>query len=245
MVDQSRADLVMRFTDKYGAPILAESTLDVDSKDSLMEGFEPTSSADDYSNFFEVNTFSFAIVVKPGDKDIGALSKQTAAAAAAKGTSPVAADAFLRWRSADEGDYRKIHYPVEFNAFNFTRLLDAASMPFFMSCCNSTSFKSAALVKRVSVGTAGDDTKKPMGFLRFDFRDVLMTGVNWDDGDLVSESCTFICRAMRVRYKQQSAAGSLPATYSTQAVWPNPAPLGGDVLDSVLLAMIQELTYGR
>ncbi len=84
-----------------------------------------------------------------------------------------------------------------------------------------------------------------MGFLRFDFRDVLMTGIDWDDGDLVSESCTFICRAMRVRYKQQSVTGELPPKHSAQAVWPNPVPLGEDVLDAVLLAMIQELTNGR
>ena len=113
---------------------------------------------------------------------------------------------------------------MEFNAFSFTRLLDAASMPFFNCCCNSVSFKSAALVKRLSVGVVGDNRMRPMGFLRFDFRDVLLTGVNWDDGDLVSESCTFICRAMRVRYKQQDVKGTVPSKWTSQAVWPHRDP---------------------
>jgi len=243
MVDQSRADLMMKFVDKDRQVVWAESTLNASPGDSFMDGFEPTSSADEYSAFFEVKSFNFAIAVKPQDKGVGALSKQ-AAASAGGGRPSAASDEFLRWRSAKEDEYRKIHFPVEFNAFSFTRLLDAASMPFFTACCNSVSFYSASLVKRVSVGTAGSDKMMPMGFLRFDFRDVLITGVNWDDGDLVSESCTFICRAMRVKYKQQQADGSLRPPVGQPAVWPQRDPEDPTAFDPRVLLMVQELMNG-
>lgn len=238
MADESRADLVMRFTDKGGGPVLAESTLDVADHDSLMKGFEPAKSADRYSNFFEVKSFNFAIAVKPQDKGVGAISKH---AASSGGRASAVTDEFMRWRSATEDEYRKIYFPVEFDTFSFTRVLDAASMQFFTSCCNSVSFYSASLVKRVSVGTAGSDAKKPKGFLRFDFRDVLLTGVSWDDGDLVNESCTFVCRAMRVRYKQQSSDGSLPELASSNAVWPHLDPLNPSSLDAVVQTLVREV----
>jgi hypothetical protein len=35
-------------------------------------------------------------------------------------------------------------------------------------------------------------------FLRIDFTDVLVIGVDWDSGDVVKEKCKFICRGVKV-----------------------------------------------
>lgn len=238
MADQSRADLLMKFTDKGGNPVWAECRLDVSEGDTFMKDFDATSTSEEYSPYFEVKSFDFAIAVRPQDKGVGAISKQ---AASAGGRASAASDEFLRWRSAKEEEYQDIHFPVEFNAFSFSRLLDAASMPFFTACCNSASFKSATLVKRVSVGTAEGNAVRPMAFLRFEFRDVLLTGVNWDDGELVTEKCTFICRAMRVQYKQQDANGSLPRNESSRAVWPHVEKSLLSMIDHQLRGILQDL----
>ena len=64
----------------------------------------------------------------------------------------------------------------------------------------------------------GGIDRMSVGYLRIDFRDVLLTGLAWDDGDMVTERITFICKAMRLRYKPQRADGSL-ASPAPDAVW--------------------------
>ena len=205
-----------------------------------MMDFSPSSSADEYSNFFEVKTFNFDIQATPQDSNQGAYSKLTAANKGINRRPTAQADEFVRWRSATHAEALDMHFPVEFNEFTITRLLDAASMPFFEACCNSVSFYDAALVKRLSVGTGmGDNALRPMGYLRFDFRDVLITGIDWSDGDLVTEECKFICRAMRVRYKQQNADGSLGAS-TKPAVWPRPDPSDPFSILEEVMEMVQE-----
>jgi hypothetical protein len=74
-------------------------------------------------------------------------------------------------------------------------------------CCNSKSFASATLIKRKAAGT---DTSGH-AFLRIDFKDVLVIGLDWDSGDVVKEKCKFICRGVKVQYKPQTSDGSLGA----------------------------------
>jgi type VI protein secretion system component Hcp len=83
--------------------------------------------------------------------------------------------------------------------------MDRASPLLFQMCCDSKSFTSATLVKRKA---AGSDLSGH-GFLRFEFTDVLVIGVDWDSGDVVKEKCKFICRGMTVKYRPQTLNGSL------------------------------------
>jgi len=239
MSESVKADLMMGFTDQGGGYVWAESMLDVAPDDKFLNDYVVAPTADYFSSFFEVKSFSFAMAAKGDDKDTGAMSQKQQQEAS--GLPKVVQDAFTRWRSATDEEAKKIHFPVEFNTFTFSRLLDGASPTFFQACCNSTSFKSAALVKRVSVGTTKDRLGKARGFLRFDFRDVLMTGINWDDGELVTENCTFICRAMRVRYKQQRSDGTIDNEIAN-AIWPNRK---ASILDSIddprLILILSEL----
>jgi len=241
MSESVKADLMMGFVGPKGI-VWAESTLEVAEGDSFLKDYIVAPSADYFSSFFEVKSFNFAMAVKGADQAAGALSKQQAQQAqqASGGTKPPK-DAFERWRSATDEEAKTMHFPVEFNTFTFSRLLDGASPTFFQACCNSTTFTSAALVKRVSVGaTPSDPLGKARGFLRFDFREVLMTGIEWADGELVTENCTFICRAMRVRYKQQKFDGGFE-TDVPRAVWPDPRGLGGSIDDPKLEAILAEL----
>lgn len=217
MADTSKADIVMKFVAKGNGKVWAESRLGVLKSDKFMDGFEPILDFHHYSNFFEVTTFNFAIEVKPQDQGVGALS-QHGQAAHAGGTAPTGHDPFSRWRSAKADEYRDIKYPIEFDTFTFSRFIDGASPIFFAACCNQESFESATLVRRVSAGIAGGTDRQSIGFLRIDFRDVLLTGLAWDDGDMVTERCTFICKAMRIRYKPQRADGTLMPP-APDAVW--------------------------
>jgi type VI protein secretion system component Hcp len=216
MSGNPKSDLIMMFVMKGGDPVWAESTLDILSEDPLTTGFSPIDSYDDYSNFFEVASFNFTIKVSPHDEGLGAMS-QRSTISAGSGLSAATHDQFYRWRSATNSEYKKIRFPLEFDQFSFTRVIDGASPSFFSACCNQVSFESAALVKRVAMGVRGGGARQSVGALRLDFRDVLLTGVSWDDGDLVTESCTFICKAMRLRYRQQLADSSLMPP--TEAVW--------------------------
>ena len=147
-MEESRADMVMKFVMKGGGPVWGESTLDVLKEDPLMHGFKAISSYDDYSNFFEVTAFSFAVQVKPHEEGVGALSRNTGAHGANGGRAAAAQDQFSRWRSATEDEYKKIHFPLEFDTFTFSRVIDGASPTFFSACCNQESFERASLVKR-------------------------------------------------------------------------------------------------
>lgn len=220
-MEQNKTDLVMRFVLK-GQPVLAECVLDIWSKDTLMKDFK-SAEYDYYSNFFEIKEFDFSIALKEEDESRNVLSRNlTFANNAAK---PAVAGAFARWRSASNAEYKKIYYPLEFDKFSFKRIIDRASPVFFQSCCRSETFDSAVLVKRLSQGRRGPDgeTLPTVGYLRIDFTDVLITGVDWDDGDMVEEKCDFICKGMKITYRKQKDDGTIDGGGGeTSAVWPNP-----------------------
>jgi type VI protein secretion system component Hcp len=210
----SKTDILMMFVDRDGGTIWAESTLDVFKGDPLVKGFNAIDDYNDYSNFFEISSFNFSMALNPTDQGTSTLTQASTAMGSA---SPVAQDQFSSWRSANKYD-KPIPYPVEFDTFSFTRVIDAASPIFFHHCTHQHSFRHASLVKRVAVGSAGGKSQQSVGYMRIDFRDVLLTGINWDDGDLVTESVTFICKAMRIRYAKQKDSGGVE-TSPVEVTW--------------------------
>ena len=211
MADQPKADMVMKFTITAGTDISAECALDKAEDDNLMEGFNPQT-YDSYSNFFEISKFNFNIKVHEGDSAVSNLSQSAKLTAKPSADNKKLTGQFVRWRSAKAEDLPKLKYPVEFDTFTFTRLIDGASPIFFQRCCNSQSFLSAALVKRVQT----EVNKPTKGFLRIDFDHVLVTGIDWDDGDVLSETCKFICRGFVLQYSQQNDDGSLNTPSSAE-----------------------------
>ena len=206
-MEDKKTDIVMQFVSKNGGALLAECGLEIWKDDPLMTDFK-CGVTGPFGNFFEINDFDFSMSLKDEDKSRSSLSPD-------RRTDVVGAFAnWAGWRSASKSD--KIPFPLEFDSFSFKRHIDRASPRFMQACFASTTFPSAALVKRLSQG--GD--LPPAAYLRFDFTQVLITSVEWDDGEAVEERCRFICKGMTITYSQQQASGTMFATTST--TWPNP-----------------------
>ena len=232
-MDESAFDIAMKFVTKEGGPVWAESTLDVAKEDKLMKDFEPITDYNDYSNFFEVQSFDFAMNVVPADAVSGGhnrglgtpggltypMQPNGGTAAAGHGAAKVG-DPFQSWRSATEHDARKTKFKLSFDSFRFTRVIDGASPLFFQYCSRQKSFKSAAIVKRVSTGLRGGLDRQSLAFMRIDFKEVLLKSVKWSDGALVTESCEFVCNSLSFQYRQQQVGGSLGSpTDRATATW--------------------------
>jgi type VI protein secretion system component Hcp len=230
MPDQNATDLVMKFV-LDGKPVWAECALQVDPDDKLMDDFGTNTGYDNYADFFEVSGFDFGISLKENDDNPNNPTlRQNNRPGGTNGQQGQQAKQrsmpFSSWRNAVGKEYKKIFYPLEFDDFNFERTIDAASPIFFQSCCNSKTFDSATLVKRLSVGDGGDgltmgESLAQVGFLRIDFKEVLITSISWDDGDVVKEKVSFICKKMTIKYRQQAASGKI-MDGKDEAVWPNP-----------------------
>lgn len=210
MSDKPKSDIVMKFIQNGNNPVFAECALDKESDDTLMKGFEPQT-YDNYSNFFEVTKFSFGMDVKDEDKTKKTMQQSQVSSAKSAGVGQAGTrrveGEFATWRSAKDDQVRKLEFPLEFKNFSFERLIDSASPIFFEACCSSTTFPSVTLVKRVSRG----GNRRPEGFLRIDFKDVLIVSLSWDDGEMTTEKCEFICRHFDLQYRQQQADGSFSA----------------------------------
>jgi type VI protein secretion system component Hcp len=196
-MSDSKFDLLMKFV-LNGKPVYGECTLAIDKTDSLIkDDFLPARHGTD-ANFFEIADFNMGLSLK--ESDDGAINS--------------ASGPFARWRSATKDEYK----------FSFQRIIDRASPIFFQSCCNSATFDSAALVRRVSQGDLLDGRRPAVAYLRIDFTKVLITGIDWTDGDVVKESCEFICQGMTITQLRQSADGTVAtgAGNQSKAYWPNP-----------------------
>ena len=213
MADQHKSDIVMRFVQMDGKPVYAECALDVNPSDRFMTDFHPAT-YDNYSDFFEVSKFSSGFEVKDEDQSKSRLgSDNTTGRSSNKKSVGLVQGEFASWRSATDTQAAEVIYPLECQTFRLDRLIDAASPIFFEHCCKSISFKAATLVKRVATGGAN----LPVGFLKIDFQSVLITSLNWDDGDMTMEKCEFICRDFKLQYRQQKADGTLSAR--AEASW--------------------------
>lgn len=206
MPDQHKSDIVMMFKQKGDQPVYAECALDLNPSDKWMSDFKPQT-YNTYSNFFQLSKFHFGFELKDEDKSKSTLTDGVAATGAGKKRFGRVEGEFASWRSMKDEDLPNAHYPLEFESFTFERMIDAASVVFFEHCCNSTTFPSATLIKRISVG----GNEAPMSFIKMEFKDVLITSLSWDDGDMTTEKCEFICRKFVLSYRAQNADGSFGA----------------------------------
>jgi type VI protein secretion system component Hcp len=111
-----------------------------------------------------------------------------------------AAGPFQSWRAG-----KSVRYPLDVQPITFERLIDVSSTTLIQNCIDCISYDSATVIKRKPAGgeLAGEV------YLRMDFNGVLVTGVEWSDGDYVKETCTFICRSITVSYRAQLPHGGL------------------------------------
>ncbi len=205
-------DLLMMFVGPKG-PVEADCLVEVSPGDDLTRDFKQ-------GHYFELQDFDFSVGLEDTD------AKALAAKNAQQGKTPPTTHAakskkdakgkdgdeektkanFSQWRYPDPTK-SGAKYPLDLQPFSFTRSMDRASTTFFQNCCDAKVFKSATLVKRTIVGGTGG----MKAFLRIEFKDVLIIGLDWDDGEVVKEQCKFITRGVKVYYKFQSAEGALSA----------------------------------
>lgn len=212
-MEQNNTDLVMKFV-LEGKPVAAECNLTVAPNDPLMTDFRTARSYDHYSNFFEASSFEMGMSLKEDDESSSLLNPNARLGAQPAAKSTAGVGQYARWRSATGDQYKNVPFRLEFDRFSFSRAIDSASPVFFEACCSSRTFDSAVLVKRLSQGDHRSGAVPALGYLRIDFRKVLIVGVNWDDGDVVMERCEFICQGLTVAYRQQQVNGQFGATMS-------------------------------
>ena len=136
-MDQTKTDLVMKFTLTPENDVPAEGVVDIDPHDDLMWDFHGAT-YDDYSNFFEITDFSMKMQLKPDDDH---QSKTTSshghtstphAQHIAQQVKNGSADEWSRWRSATTAnEMRTIKYPFYVENLTFDRTIDSASPIFF------------------------------------------------------------------------------------------------------------------
>jgi type VI protein secretion system component Hcp len=192
---EKQTDVLMKMVtlDGQGVPAGATSLLKKDDK-LLFDFWAGT--------FFEVDEFSLGLELEDFETK-GSANPGAAASTAAPGGS------FSSWRDARKSttDLKSIVFPVAMDPFSFTRMIDRASPVLFQNCANSVGFASATLVKRKPTG----QQLAMQGFLRLDFKDVLIVKISWIGGKLQQEKCEFICRGLTIQYRQQNADGTLAA----------------------------------
>ncbi len=89
---------------------------------------------------------------------------------------------------------------------SYSRIMDGASPDLFKALTRSETLTSITIVKRKSAGSAASG----MGYLKLEFKDVLMTTLTWKDSQhLMIETGTFIYRKLDLVYKRQLPSGSL------------------------------------
>jgi type VI protein secretion system component Hcp len=220
MADDKTNDILMRFVQSNGQSVDGEAQSEVDYTDLLMLDFKD-------GKFFQVEDFSMGIEVSdedPGKDNINTAKVGTASAALQPSGPSIK---FGRWKSATRAEAKDIKYPVQMDPFSFTRTIDKASLIFFESCVKSYSFKQATMVKRKVTGSAGakdalitislGGLSGLSGFLRLDFYDVLITSLQWDDGETIKEKGKFVFRRMTIQYRRQNHKGTLQGI--SQAEW--------------------------
>jgi type VI protein secretion system component Hcp len=121
---------------------------------------------------------------------------------------------FAKWRAERASNAGSTRYPLEVEPVTFTRYMDQASTALLQALCDSQSLASASIVRRVATGDGSSAT----AYLRLDFTELLIVGIDWDDDDVIEEKFKFICRGVQVRFRPQTSDGTLGAPIS--GVWP-------------------------
>ena len=97
-------------------------------------------------------------------------------------------------------------YPSDLEPVKITKVLDKSSLTLFGACVAGTYIDQAILIKRRGGGADALQT-----YLRVVFTGVLITDFNWDEGPVIKESFTFVCRKAEVRYSVENDDGTLKA----------------------------------
>jgi len=207
MADESN-ELFMRMVDMSGNPILAECRTEVttDGDDLIPDYFN--------GEFFAVDDFSFGLNIEDEDAladagTAGGAGKSKSSAAAVTAKAPKGK--FGKWKSATPDEIKAMKFQLKMDDLSITRRYDRASPVLFQRCARSEPLQSASLVKRKVVGSDMLQT-----FLRYDFKDVLVTHISFQDADVLKETVQMVFRELKIQYRPQSPDGTMGAIRTVQ-----------------------------
>ena len=226
MADKASNDVLMTFIDNSGNGVAAECTSVWDHDDTdMMKDFQD-------GKLFEVDDFDFGVSLGDSESGGGSESGGSSAAADLSGNSlhappgaPTAHNAEKKKSAASSKRFAKyleggdIEFKPEVKEITITKQVDISSIRFLQSCLTYGKFQKAVLVKRKFTG--GIDFHE--AFLRLEFKEPLITGIDWDEGEIVKEKIKFICRGIIVAYRPQNQDGTLGDARS--ASWNPPRKL--------------------
>jgi type VI protein secretion system component Hcp len=201
MADDYNNEVFMRLLDMNGKPILAECRTEVSSDDDDL--------IYDYENgeFFAVDDFKIGANVEDEDAatdagTAGGSGKQDSNQHKLKQKAPAAK--FAKWKSATPAEVKNMKFQLKLDDLSITRRYDRASPVLFRMCARSEVLRSASVVKRKIVGDHRLQT-----FLRYDFKDLLVSRISFEDDEVIKETVQFVFRDIKVTYKTQEHDGSL------------------------------------
>lgn len=233
MAEQNVSDLIMKFVGDDGKPIDGETLTEIDlRKCELSTGFIK-------GKMFELQSFTFKTGLGGEDQDEVAKKQQDHSEKLQKGVEDtlkkhaeklgIPYEDLKMPKSPGFKDFREnknstAKYPVDMKPMEFSRSVDLTSPILLDYCIKRRIFKSASLIKRKAAGSASSGEI----FLRFDFKTVLISKIDWDNDEPIKETCEFVCRAVTINYLPQLPDGTLGA--SIHAYWTSVKDLPEDPL---------------
>ena len=198
MANTTASDMLMYFVEKpNGTPISAESTASLTQTDDRhMTGFAA-------GKYFDAENFSFGMVLKDEEGD-GEKDQQDAKNAGKK-VVDTESRSYARWRALEGNPQTEMEkFKAEPYDASVTRLIDSSSPLLLKHCLNTTQFHQAVIVKRSRIGATGLLSV----ILRMEFSKVFIRGIQWQDGNTVSETCSFRFSEVKITYVRRRADGT-------------------------------------
>jgi type VI protein secretion system component Hcp len=234
MADKDSIDVLMTFIDTSGNGVSAEGTTLWDKDDTdMMKDFED-------GKFFEVDDFTFGVGLSDSEGSGGAegggssSSRHTGdnvlhsrpgeehKSETAKGGRKGGRSSSSKFaKYIETGQVGTMDFKAEVQEIIITRQIDISSIRFLQSCLTFKKFQKAVLVKRKFTGSYDFHE----AFLRLEFKEPLISGIEWDEGDVVKEKLKFVCRGIIAAYRPQNADGTLGDARSAQ--WQSVRQLAG------------------
>lgn len=110
-------------------------------------------------------------------------------------------------------------YPVTFDEVVIRRLIDSSLTGLLQNCFKRKTVEEISIVMRKPKGNASDSARAGgnavsyVGYLRVDFKQILITDMSLSlDDDAVLETTKFVYREVGMRYRPQKNDGSLDST---------------------------------
>ena len=232
MADSDSTDLLIAVKPKNMTALIGEARVQFDSSDTLMAGF---SAANGVSYFGAADTFTFGAGIEDEasrkEKDMHALLSKVqgggqgganggsgGSGKSSKGTTPKGKTRkyanFFKTGALRSNSYG---FDITLEEVTISRKLDQMSVELMKLCVKQWEIETITLVRRKAVGGALQYKMQP--YLRAQFSGALLTAIDWDDGEEVTEKLKFVYRSFSSSFRTQNEDGTLAGAVSAEVVY--------------------------